>query len=145
AYADEHLFEGDEAERIRVREWVFEPGLPDNVPGITSAAFAAVDTQVAAFARGTAPAQLRTENWATHEWLRFLRALPDTLGTESMAALDDAFGFTQSGNSEILFAWLRLAIRNRYEPAMPALDRFLTTQGRRKSIAPLFQELMDSG
>jgi hypothetical protein len=58
-----------------------------------------------------------------------------------MQALDRAFGFTESGNSEVLFAWLRIAIRNHYEPALPALERFLTTQGRRKFIAPLYQEL----
>jgi hypothetical protein len=28
---------------------------------------------------------------------------------------------------------------------MPALERFLTSQGRRKFIAPLYQDLMDSG
>ena len=33
------------------------------------------------------------------------------------------------------------AIRNRYEPAFPALERFLTSQGRRKFVAPLFTEL----
>ena len=44
----------------------------------------------------------------------------------------------------MLFAWLRLAIRHRYEPAMPALERFLTTQGRRKFVAPLYTELMNT-
>jgi hypothetical protein len=42
----------------------------------------------------------------------------------------------------VLFAWLRVAIRNRYEPAMPALERFLTSQGRRKFLRPLYEDLM---
>jgi leukotriene-A4 hydrolase len=41
----------------------------------------------------------------------------------------------------MLFAWLRIAIRHHYEPAMPALERFLTTQGRRKFLRPLYEEL----
>ncbi|HEX6308253.1 MAG TPA: M1 family metallopeptidase [Longimicrobiales bacterium] len=141
-YMHANLFENEqEATRVRAEEWIFEPGLPDNVPEIRSTAFAQVDTQVAAFARGTPPRQLATEGWSTHEWLRFLRALPDTMSAAQLAALDGTFGFTKSGNSEILFAWLRIAIRNRYEPALPALERFLTTQGRRKFIAPLYEDL----
>ena len=60
----------------------------------------------------------------------------------SIADLDRAFAFSKSGNSEILFAWLRIAIRHRYEPAMPALEQFLTSQGRRKFLRPLYDDLM---
>ena len=42
----------------------------------------------------------------------------------------------------MLFAWLRIAIRHRYQPAMPALERFLMTQGRRKFLRPLYEDLM---
>ena len=42
----------------------------------------------------------------------------------------------------MLFAWLRIAIRHHYQPAMPALERFLTSQGRRKFLRPLYEDLM---
>jgi hypothetical protein len=84
---------------------------------------------------------LQTTGWSTHEWLHFLRALPAELDATRLRALDTAFGLSRSGNSEILFEWLRIAIRNHYEPAIPALERFLTTQGRRKFVAPLYQDL----
>ena len=137
------LFAGDEAlaARVRPQEWVYEPGLPDNVPAVQAEAFAEVDRQAAAFRSGTSPDALDTQDWTTHEWLHFLRALPDTLPAARLAALDRAFRLTESGNSEVLFQWLRTAIRNRYEPAFPALERFLTTQGRRKFVAPLFEDL----
>jgi leukotriene-A4 hydrolase len=145
-HMDRQLFAGDTqtAARVRAREWIFEPGLPDNVPPVQALAFQRVDQQVAAFQAGASPQQLQTDQWSTHEWLRFLRSLPDTITAERLADLDEAFGFTATGNSEMLFAWLRVAIRNRYEPAMPALERFLTTQGRRKFVAPLYQDLMNS-
>jgi len=41
----------------------------------------------------------------------------------------------------VLFAWLSLAVANRYDAAVPALERFLTTQGRRKFVAPLIKAL----
>jgi hypothetical protein len=59
-----------------------------------------------------------------------------------MAELDRAFRFTQAGNSEILFEWLMLAIRNGYKPAYNRLERFLVEVGRRKYVRPLFDELV---
>ena len=141
AYMNEKLFRGDEAQRVNVQAWVYEPGIPANIPRVHSEAFAAVDSQVAAWNRGAPTSAMRTASWSTHEWLHFLGALPDTIPTARLAELDRAFRLSSSGNSEILGAWLLIAIRNRHEPAFPALDRFLTSQGRRKFLTPLYTEL----
>jgi leukotriene-A4 hydrolase len=140
----EHLIQGDEAleRQLRIDEWVYGAGLPDNATVPQSAAFARVEGEARRFASGTPADSLATAEWSTQEWQHFLGALPQDLTPEQMASLDRAFGFTSTGNSEILFAWLRLAIRERYEPAMPALERFLTSQGRRKFLAPLYTDLM---
>ena len=58
-----------------------------------------------------------------------------------MAELDQAFHLTQSGNSEIAFQWLIMAIRMCYEPAYPRVEEFLMSIGRRKFIKPLYEEL----
>ena len=143
-YLNQNLLAGDEslANRVRVNEWINQPGVPDNVPPVRAEAFDVVDRAVAAFRAGSLPTKEQTANWSTQEWLHFLRALPDTMSKAQLQQLDAAFKFTQSGNSEILFQWLRTAIRNHYEPALPALERFLTSQGRRKFLAPLYTDLM---
>jgi leukotriene-A4 hydrolase len=41
----------------------------------------------------------------------------------------------------VLYSWLDLAVSNRYDPAVPSLERFLTTQGRRKFVRPLIENL----
>jgi leukotriene-A4 hydrolase len=142
-YLNQNLLSGDEslANRVRVNEWINQPGVPDNVPPVRAEAFDVVDRAVAAFRAGTPPTREQTAKWSTQEWLHFLRALPDTMSKAQLQQLDAAFKFTQSGNSEILFQWLRTAIRNHYEPALPALERFLTSQGRRKFLAPLYTDL----
>jgi aminopeptidase N len=141
-----NLIQGDAALEARIRpdEWVYRPGLPSNMPEESSPRFALVDAQSARFLGGAGASTLDTKQWSTHEWLRFLNGLPDTLSVVRMAELDREFELSETGNSEMLFSWLRLAIRRRYEPAFPALERFLTTQGRRKFIRPLFQELMNT-
>jgi aminopeptidase N len=140
-HLDENLLTDEERESLEPRQWAYEAGLPGNVAPVPADVFARVNEQVAAFREGAAPATLATADWNTHEWLHFLRSLPETMSAERLTALDRTFGFTDTGNSEVLFAWLRIAIRNRYELAFPALERFLTSQGRRKFLAPLYEDL----
>ena len=59
-------------------------------------------------------------------------------------ALDRRFAFSKAGNSEIRFAWLLHAVRNTYEPAFPSLEEFLTRQGRRKFVRPLFAAMEEN-
>jgi leukotriene-A4 hydrolase len=130
--------------RMRVDEWLEKPGLPSNALVPRSAAFDRVDDAARRFAGGAAPGSLETSDWTTQQWQRFLSSLPASLTRAQMGALDAAFHFTGSGNSEILFTWLRLAIPRHYEPAVPALERFLTSQGRRKFLTPLYKDLLAS-
>ena len=142
-----NLIRGDaELERrIDVERWAYQPGIPQNAVVPQSNAFARVAAQAQAFAGGTGAAQLQTRGWTTQEWQHFLGALPKQLTPAQLGDLDRAFGLSRQGNSEILFAWLQLAVRNRYQPAVPALEQFLTSQGRRKFVRPLFAELMAQG
>jgi leukotriene-A4 hydrolase len=131
-------------DQIGVEQWVHTPGIPVNAPQVHSDAFTKVEAQVKAFGSGTAASSLLTENWSTHEWIHFLRHLPKELTRQQMAELDDAFHFTDSGNSEILHEWLMNAIDKQYEPAWDALERFLLRQGRRKFLKPLYQKLAET-
>jgi hypothetical protein len=131
-------------ERIIIHNWVSGPGIPKNVPVVKSDAFAKVEEQVRAFERGTAAAQLQTKQWSTHEWIHFLRHLPKSLTIEQISALDRAFRFSATGNSEILHEWLMQGIAHRYEPAWEPLEKFLMRQGRRKFLKPLYQKLAET-
>ena len=142
-----HLLDGDDdvEQRLRLEEWITDTGIPDNAVIPQSEAFAAVEAQASAFAEGTSASQLDTADWTTQEWQHFLGALPRELPPERLQELETTFDLSGEGNSEILFAWLRVAVRNRYDPAVPALERFLTSQGRRKFLQPLYEELMAQG
>ncbi|MDP8995192.1 MAG: M1 family metallopeptidase [Pseudomonadota bacterium] len=131
--------------RLRLDEWVYRPGLPDNAVPPDPRAFAEVDAAVRDFARAAAAATLPYGDWSTAERIRFLNSLPRELPRARLEALDRAFRLSDSANSEVLFAWLKLAIANRYEPAVPAAERFLTSMGRRKFVAPLFEALVGEG
>jgi aminopeptidase N len=141
------LVRGDAAleKKLMLDEWVYGSGMPANASPPPADAFAAVDRAAAAFAGGGPVATLPFAKWSTAERLRFFNRLPKQLPHDRLDALDKAFGLSAAGNSEVLFAWLRLGINSRYPPALPVAERFLLAQGRRKFVEPLFRALIDQG
>ncbi len=84
-------------------------------------------------------------SWTTQERLAFLRRLPSPLPSDRMEQLDAAFGLGSTGNNEVAFQWLLMAIRSGYRAADARLEEFLVSIGRRKYIKPLYEELAKSG
>ena len=138
----ENLVKGDKAleDKLLLDQWVYEPGLPANVAKPDPAAFAEVDKAVAAFAAG-GPAPAEFGKWTTAEQLRFVNGVPRKLPTARLDELNSKLRLNEAGNNEVLFAWLDLAVANRYDPAVPALEGFLMAQGRRKFVRPLITDL----
>ena len=130
----------DVVQKVNIDAWIHGPGLPPNTPQPRSEAFAKVEAQAKAFAGGADASSLEADGWSSHERVHFIQSLP-ALTPERMAQLDARFHFSDSGNSEILSAWLEKSIDTRYKAAYPAIERFLTTQGRRKFLKPLYEKL----
>ena len=145
AYLQTHLLsdDADLFERLGVDAWLKEPGLPANTPHSESEALTRVEREAARWANGeTTAAALESDDWTTQEWLHFLKSVPGTLTSQQMIELDDAFGFTEVGNSEVAHQWLLTAVRNQYAPADSRLETYLIEIGRRKLIKPLYDELV---
>ncbi len=130
----------DVVRQVDLNAWIHGPGLPSNAPKPQSEAFAKVEQQAKAFADGGSADAIPVKSWSSHEREHFIQSLP-VLAPERMAVLDRTFRFSDSGNSEVLSAWLEKSIDARYEGAYPAIDRFLSTQGRRKFLRPLYEKL----
>jgi leukotriene-A4 hydrolase len=141
-----NLIKGDAAleQQLGLDAWVYEPGLPANAVHVQSEAFKRIDAAAAAFAaRGTSG--LDVSGWNTAERVRFLNRLPRKLSTRQLASLSDLMNLAGQKNSEVRFAWLHLAIANRYPPAEAQVEEFLLSMGRRKFVLPLFKDLMAQG
>jgi len=141
------LIRGDAAleQQLKLDQWVYQPGLPDNAARPDPAAFAEVDQAVQAFGAGGPASSLAFPQWNTAERIRFLNKLPRELPAGRLDELDRTLDLSASGNAEVLFAWLQLALANRYAPAVPAAERFLLSMGRRKFVSPLFETLVNEG
>ena len=139
-----NLVKGDKQleQKLQLDNWVYKPGLPSNVARPDPAAFAEVDRAVKAFASG-GPVPAVFGGWTTAEKMRFLNKLPRKMPTARLEELNRRLKLNEAGNYEVMFSWLNLAIRNRFDPAVPALERFLTTQGRRRFVRPLIETLAE--
>jgi aminopeptidase N len=139
-----NLVKGDKSleQKLQLDNWVYKPGLPSNVARPDPAAFAEVDQAVKAFVAG-GPVPAAFGNWTTAEKMRFLNKLPRKMPTARLTELNRRLKLNEAGNYEVMFSWLDLAIRNRFDPAVPALERFLTTQGRRRFVRPLIETLAE--
>jgi len=128
--------------QVNAERWIYQPGMPESAPKPQSENFKAVDVAISRFLKGNMPDIQSTRSWSTHEWLHFLRHLPETLTLEQRSSLDQTFHFTETGNSEIAFEWFLAAYRHGYIPAYERAEAFLIQTGRRKFIVPLYKELL---
>lgn len=122
--------------------WIFTEGLPANCPAPISSRFRLVDKVLTQWKQSGKIDKAVTRNWSTHEWMHFLKNLPETLSKAQLENLDTFGNFTASGNAEITTLWLVHAIRNQYREAYPKLEQFLIHTGRRKFLSPLYHELV---
>lgn len=143
----ENLIKGNEdiMSPERVREWIYEPGMPDGYPVPSSDAFDRVDLMSERWlADEIGISDIRNDDWHALQWIYFINNLPREMSRARMDALDEAFDLTHSANYEIAAAWLELAIRNNYSPAMERVREFLLEVGRMKFLRPLYSALVDA-
>ncbi|CAN5161594.1 M1 family metallopeptidase [soil metagenome] len=133
--------------KINIDEWVYKPGLPEKIPVLQSARFNKIDSLIVRYdsAKSTRTAEavnvFKNDINTTNERLYLLNHLPQNINVSDMQALDQTFGFTQSHNAEVQFAWYLQAIRHQYTAAYPFIENFLVNVGRRKFVMPLYKEM----
>ncbi|MCH7619196.1 MAG: M1 family metallopeptidase [Candidatus Marinimicrobia bacterium] len=145
-YLNANLLSSDKsiADSVNASAWVYSPGIPGNFPLVRSGELESVNRSASMWSEGGMAADVNTDGWTTHHWLKFLRSLPRENEISRMKDLDSTFGLTKSGNPEILVEWLVISITSRYEPAYPVLENFLLTVGRRKLLKPLYTKMAET-
>lgn len=132
-------------EQARIHEWIFETGLPDNLPGVESQYLHTVDSLIQLVIEN--PRRISADlasDFNTHQFLHLLRNTPREVLIEHIDRWDEAFSFTQSQNAEIQTDWYSICIEAHYKPAREPLAQFLQKVGRRKFVAPLFKALLQN-
>lgn len=136
---------GDKLSEAELLEWVYGCGMPDWFIAPVSNSLDKVEAAIESWLQGTQASSLETDSWRVHHWQYFLNSLPEALSQEQLMELDECFNLTESTNAEIACDWFRVAIRNHYDPVLPALSDYLIRIGRGKFVRPLYSELQIAG
>ncbi len=144
AYLDDNLIKGDKAlkDKIAIDSWVYEGGLPANSPPVGSENFKVLDSLISKWQSSGNASVLNQSELSSNESLYLISHVPENISIKQMADLDGIFKFTASGNAEIQAAWYTLAVRKKYLPAYPNIEKFLIEVGRRKFLMPLYKEMV---
>ncbi len=139
-YLDKNLLSQVEGsmETINPKEWIYETGIPANIPKIESERYNKAIAAATEWKDGKPASQLEVKDWTFQQWLFFLRALPNDLSSQQMGELDKIFKFSETGNNEVLGEWLIKVAHNQYEKSYPQMRKFLVNVGRRKFLSPIY-------
>lgn len=146
-YLKSNLLNKKQWEMADMENWIYGTGLPENCPKVYPKRFLAVESAIENILINP-EYTFNSSQWSTHEWLHFLNILGENkIAQNDMVKLDSRFNFTNVKNSEILAAWLVIAISQNYKNQYfdKKIEEFLVKVGRRKFLTPIYQALIDSG
>lgn len=142
-YLNKNLIKGDKAlaDKIKLDDWIYKPGIPSNIINPVSEDFNAID-EIQKTWRKTGVTGLSQKIKSTNEKQHFIDYLPKDLTAAEMAAMDKEFNFTNGGNFVVRRQWFIPAIQHQYKFAYPAIEKFLTSYSRTYSLTPLYKEMI---
>jgi len=142
AHLNTTLLTPEQQVTVNIDSWVHGPGIPANHPIAKSDKFTQVETAIEAFMNKGEADKEGKKTWTTHEWLHFIRHLPEAITNEQLTDLDKAFDLTNSKNPEIQCAWYKVTLNHQYAAANDAVEAFLIRVGRRKFLTPLYKAMV---
>lgn len=142
-YFNEKLIKGDKAlaEKIKAEEWIYQPDVPSNIITPVSEDFNKID-EIQKTWRKTGVNGLSAKIKSTNEKQHFIDYLPSDMTQKEMADIDKEFHFTQGGNFVIKRQWFVQAIKHQYQPAYPAIEKFMIATSRTGSLQTLYKEMV---
>lgn len=143
SYFKEHLLRGDKklSDKIKLAEWIYQPGIPTNISKPTSEEFNTIDSIQNAW-RKTGVKGLSQNIKSTNEKQHFIDYLPYDLTLEEITNIDKEFNFTNGGNFVVKRQWFIIAIQHHYTPAYPEIEDFMIATSRTGSLLSLYKTMI---
>ena len=147
-YLDEKLLrqETSKVSRLQAEQWIYQPGLPEDVPLLGSTRLDGVEALATAWASGeTDLSEISTDGWSPQATVHFINSLPAEIAGDRLRQLDEALGFSATRNAEIGRTWFIQVAHRRHTDAYEALRQYLQRHGRGRLIQPVYLELAQNG
>ena len=137
--------------------WLYSPGLPhvnvsamfDDSLAVEARALASAWITFDQSPNSSEPSLEAFSTLSVDQKVHFLEDIlsksPKGLSLSTLKQLDGLYGLTPIRNSEIRMAWLSLSLTSKDPSSFPAVEEFVSEQGRMKFIRPLYRLLAQCG
>ena len=147
-YLDEQLLSAHPGavSRAKVKEWLYEPGLPDDAVIPTSANLDTAEKMALLWSKGEIDiVDIPRSDWSPQATVHFINSLEADLSTEKLIELDAALGLSDTQNATIGKAWFIQVAKRQHRPAYDQLAQYLRRSGRVWLIRPVYAALAQNG
>jgi len=125
-------------EKVNVREWVYEPGLPDIRHKPQSDLYDEAQEVLRAYKAGTRPMGEQVADWHRYQILSFLQALPKQISVEDCKHFEQIFELESKNDGGHYSYFYAVCIYSGYEEILPQIEEFIGRIGRLIYIKPIF-------
>eukprot|EP00091_Calanus_sinicus_P010380 TRINITY_DN24193_c0_g1_i1.p1 TRINITY_DN24193_c0_g1~~TRINITY_DN24193_c0_g1_i1.p1 ORF type:complete len:180 (+),score=53.21 TRINITY_DN24193_c0_g1_i1:159-698(+) len=123
--------------------WLYAPGMPPYKPNFDSTLAVKSRDLADKWVAGDVPEDNKEfEEFSAEQKLEFLGILlePEKLEHEKLEMMDKMYSLSTSPNTEVLFGFIRIGIKARWERSVELGLDLATRQGRMKFCRPLFKD-----
>jgi len=131
-------------DNINIKQWVFEPGFPQDGPAFHSSMLDAVDNSIRSFEEGKLPDRKDIENWRSEQIELFMQRLPRVLDRDVCRSYYELFDLGKTRNRNILSEFYQVAIASGYEDIIDGVEETLANVGRMLYLKPLYRALCET-
>ena len=129
-------------EKVDVRRWVYEPGMPDGWREPQSKLYDEMKTVLDAYLHGTRPTRAQTENWLSDQVKSFLQGLPASIPADDCPRLEEALNLPKWNDAAHYSFFYSTCIASGYEAILPRVEAYAEKIGRMLYILPVFRALI---
>ena len=143
----EHFSGVDAIKSIDWDTWFNKPGMPIFKPkfddSLAKESWNLADKWQTWDITTPAPFGKEFDNFSPTQKQEFLGTLVTgaPLEHKKLETMEVLYSLSNCSNLEIVFRWIRLGIKARWEPSVPEALKLVTVQGRMKFVLPLFKDL----
>lgn len=130
---------GGVLEKVKAWRWVYEGGLPDDAPELTSPLIEKVKHLAQQFLMPPRP----VGQWDGAMWTLYLGALPRPVPVPLVQDLNREFSLSSTLNFDVRWAFLLLALESGYVDVKAEVEMTLGQVGRTKYVQSLFKAMAD--
>jgi leukotriene-A4 hydrolase len=147
-------------EKVDIRKWVYEPGLPEEWHRPKSHLYDEVQEVLNDYERGTRPTKLQAQSWHRFQIFSFLQGLPEKIPVADCQYFEDILDLEERNDAGYYSYFYATCIASGYEAILPRVEQFMGEIGRmiyilrivramiatdwsRGYIRPLFERVRD--